>query len=256
MPAIRHRPMFRFRPIFRFATLLALLFVFVFAATWVALAQTATDASPPDQAPASGPESDVEVNLDILDSLRRDDAPAPQKKETAPKAATDLPELATTPQAPSVKARPVPVPPPLPDTRADNLPPPIVPDDLAVPSPNAAAPLNPPAASPPFASFKDRRVRLLFDTDSPALTFEAAEELTALAQQLVNNPVRLAVHAYAGQPDRPSSENRRLALKRALSVRGYLVELNIDALRIDLHPEGSAPDSDSPDRVDILFYVP
>ena len=244
----------------RFAAFSAFLFVFVFAVTWYALAQTGDGAQTP-QDPAATP--DVDVNLDILDTLRDpressspdagtpiDDGLAELPLETTPEPVAELPRANVAPSLPLP-------PPPLPKDQADNLPPPIVP---SVPV-QAAQPDTSPGGTEigktrvAAVDFKDRELRLLFDADSPALTFEAAEELTSLARQLVDNSVRLELHAYAGDSGNSSSDSHRLAFKRALAVRGYLVEQAIDASRIDLHAEGPAPDSEPPDRVDIRFKV-
>lgn len=241
-------------PFAHFMAGLTVLFVFVFVATWFALAQPKS--GPPsdtDKKPASDiPSSDIEVNLDVLETVRDGEKPAAGAQRETPMAAKPAaaPETATEEAAPAV------APPPVAEQTSNNLPPPIVPEQSHVSK--AGAPEQVPAADPALTAetFNDRLLRLLFDAGSPALTFEAAGELDGLTGDLLGNSVRLEVHAYAGGPDGSSSDNRRLSLKRALAVRGYLVEKDIAAARIDIHAEGSAPDSDPADRVDIRFHVP
>jgi len=131
---------------------------------------------------------------------------------------------------------------------ARTMPPPIVPAQPAAAAARAAE--NSAAMATP------QDLRLIFFANSPALTLEATEQLEKLASALNGNSRRLELRSYAGSPDRAASDNRRLALKRALSVRSYLMERRIDAMRVDLHAIGSAPDDGPPERVDVVLLKP
>ena len=248
----------------RFAAFSALVFVFVFAVTWLALAQAGPETA--EQATAdAAPE--IELNLDVLDNLRKAGAqggelekvpeaspvrkpgPVTETKSSAAVAPRDQLTVASPSLAPPL---------PVANETDGNLPPPVIPAQPPATAERNATPRgqtvanNAPALSDPASM----QFRLLFEPGSPALTLEGAEGLSSLALALKGNAVRLELHAYAGSPDSLSSDNRRLSLKRALAVRGYLVDQAIDARRIDLHAEGSAPDGDPPDRVDIRLKNP
>lgn len=239
----------------RFAAFSAWVFVFVFAVTWMALAQQESDTPK------------IELNLDVLDTLREAPASDAELEKTPevspaqkpqPVAGTKSPAAAAPPDQ-LTEASPSLAPPlPIANETDGNLPPPVIPAQPSVTAERNAAPREQTVANnaPALPDPGSMQFRLLFEPGSPALTLEGAEGLVTLAASLQGNAVRLELHAYAGSPDSLSSDNRRLSLKRALAVRGYLIDQAIDARRIDLHAEGSAPDGDPPDRVDIRLKNP
>lgn len=66
--------------------------------------------------------------------------------------------------------------------------------------------------------------------------------------------VRLQIQAYASpSEDGGQSSARRISLSRALSIRSWLIEHNIDASRMDVRALGLNTDQQPLDRVDIVF---
>ncbi len=244
----------------RFAAFSALVFVFVFAVTWMALAQQGPETPEPET-------PKTELNLDVLDTLRKAPASDAELEKTPdvspvqkPRPVTEIKSSAAVapPDQPTV-ASPSSAPPlPVANETDGNLPPPVIPAQPSASAERNATPTGQTVANnaPALPDMGSMQFRLLFEPDSPALTLESAERLVSLAAALQENAVRLELHAYAGSPDSLSSDNRRLSLKRALAVRGYLVDHAVDARRMDLHAEGSAPDGDPPDRVDIRLKNP
>lgn len=248
----------------RFAAFSALVFIFVFAVTWLALAEAGPE-TPEHTTADAAPE--IELNLDVLDSLRKAPAPDVEPDKTPEASSVRKPRPVTGTKSPAPVAPPdrltVASPnlaPPLPvaNETDGNPPPPVIPTRPSATAERNATPSGRTVAdnAPALPNPGSMHYRLLFEPGSPALTLEGAEGLVSLAAALKGNAVRLELHAYAGSPDSLSSDNRRLSLKRALAVRGYLVDQAVDARRMDLHAEGSAPDGDPPDRVDIRLKNP
>jgi outer membrane protein OmpA-like peptidoglycan-associated protein len=105
------------------------------------------------------------------------------------------------------------------------------------------------------AAFRDRRIRLLFEPGLAALSLKSAEALDALAGEIIPASVRIELLAYASKKDASDADARRLSLKRAFSVRGYLMDKGVDGTRIDLRALGPA-EKGPPERVDIEFLAP
>jgi len=223
----------------------------------VAVAQEKGTDTPPDASPP--PENAVEMNLDVLKTLRNPpETPAPPKAEpaspaTGEPAAEDMPTPVAKPPVPP----PPPPAPPLPaNSEAPAAPPPIVPEDVtSSPEETESSPATA-AMRPAPKELKDRRVRILFIDEIPALTLEAAQTLDQLAAEVKEVDLRIELYAYAGTRETPPSDSRRLALKRAIAVRDHLIEQHIDPARIDLHVLGPANDDGPSERVDIRFLVP
>ena len=57
--------------------------------------------------------------------------------------------------------------------------------------------------------------------------------------------------SYSGTATQRASDVRRLALQRAIAVRGYLMGKGMDGSRIALRPQGPAAAGDQPERIDI-----
>ncbi len=74
-----------------------------------------------------------------------------------------------------------------------------------------------------------------------------------ISQLAADKNMHIAVIAYAsGTPDQ-ASQAKRTALARALAVRSYLLDHNINADRMDIKPLGNKAGSGVPDRVDIVL---
>jgi len=116
---------------------------------------------------------------------------------------------------------------------------------IALPVSAAEAPLSPP---------QQALVRVVFDPDASSVKQTAREELVAFAEDFQRRSGRLELRAYAGPPHDTSSNARRLALKRALSVRRVLVSNGVKAERIHVRALGGTSDSGPQDRVDVKLF--
>jgi len=171
--------------------------------------------------------------------------PAGKPRLEAPGAVDVLapPEI-TTPPAPA-EVQPEPQLPDAPQPRPEKPP--------AEKAQKAAAALKTTPADP--AAFRDRHIRLLFEPGLAALSLNSAETLDALVREGIPASVRIELLAYASKKDTSEADARRLSLKRAFSVRGYLMDKGIDGTRIDLRALGPA-EKGPPERVDIEFLAP
>ncbi|GJL84748.1 MAG: hypothetical protein DHS20C02_05230 [Micavibrio sp.] len=74
-------------------------------------------------------------------------------------------------------------------------------------------------------------------------------------QVLKQNPdLRIQVQAYATPSGDGQSSARRLSLSRAISIRAYLIEKDIDPKRIDVRALGTQTKTQPLDRVDLVFF--
>lgn len=187
----------------------------------VAQAQSEAESSPVE------PEAGIEINLEALERLENpaDASPTPAEDDGPP---------ALTPAPLPVQDQPEPQSPAAPESDTVSLEP------------------TPPADA---EAYDGRVVALLFDEASDTLTLSAAERLDALAAEVEDDPLRLQLFAYAGTDEQSPSATRRLALQRAIAVRGYLMDKGVDGTRIDLRPQGPATDGTAPERVDVIFVV-
>ncbi len=120
--------------------------------------------------------------------------------------------------------------------------------------------IQPPAAAPkPEADktarpkrFTGRSVTVLFEPGSVALTAGTTKRLDEIAQSRTQ---RLELKAYAGTDKQSASDTRRLALQRAIAVRGYLMNKGMDGTRIAVRPQGPAQDGQAPERVDVRYLA-
>ncbi|MCF8470140.1 MAG: OmpA family protein, partial [Parvibaculum sp.] len=110
------------------------------------------------------------------------------------------------------------------------------------------------AAEAPLAPPQPALLRILFEPADAALGQAAREDLVAFANDFRKRSGRLEIDAYAGPPHDASSAARRLALRRALSVRRELMTNGVTAERIQVRALGGTSDSGPPDRVDIKLY--
>jgi outer membrane protein OmpA-like peptidoglycan-associated protein len=107
----------------------------------------------------------------------------------------------------------------------------------------------PPAAIPEPKAAAGERLRLAFAPGSAALG-DMAAELDATAARLGPGTGRVQIFAHATPTDESASSARRLALKRALAVRGYLIERGVPSDRIDVRALGDS--AGATDAVDIV----
>lgn len=68
-----------------------------------------------------------------------------------------------------------------------------------------------------------------------------------------NQSLNMEVRAYSTAIDENEFSDVRLSLARALEVRKFLIEKNINASRIRIVPVGKTPESRSSDRIDLIF---
>src|SRR5690606_1794995 len=115
----------------------------------------------------------------------------------------------------------------------------------AMPLSAAGAPLPPPQPA---------LVRVAFEPDASPPGQTSREELAAFAEDFQRRSGRLELRAYAGPPHDTSSNARRLALKRALSVRRILVSNGVTAERIHVRALGGTSDDGPADRVDVRLF--
>jgi outer membrane protein OmpA-like peptidoglycan-associated protein len=109
-----------------------------------------------------------------------------------------------------------------------------------------------PQAAKPAKTFTGRSVTVLFEAAQDTLSESARQRLDQIAASSGDRQ-RLELMAYAGTEKESASATHRLALKRAIAVRGYLMDKGMDGTRIAVRPQGPAPKDDAPERVDIRF---
>ncbi len=95
-------------------------------------------------------------------------------------------------------------------------------------------------------------VRVTFKSGQSQLPPSSKESLKMLAQELLARPGdRVQLLAYAGGENVSSSKARRLSLSRALAVRSYLRDLDVQSTRIDVRALGNKTNEEPFDRVDV-----
>ena len=177
-------------------------------------------------------DSALQIDLEALESLNpgRETGTEPQVPILAP---TDGSETGTPEIAP---AKPL-------DRDA-------APQNPAAPRPGVVS--TAPAGNRTAASLRDLIIPILFQPGSDQVNLKATSALDDVIDLVRNKGVRVQLMAYAGKEEASQSEMRRLSLKRAIAVRGYLMSRGIDGTRIDVRPNGIAPDNPK-ERVDIIF---
>lgn len=95
---------------------------------------------------------------------------------------------------------------------------------------------------------------MMFEKGSADLGSETLAKLEMLVSTLKSSRSSVEIMAYAGRPSSKSSSDRRLALRRGLAVRAFLVARGIDQSRISVRPMGGIRDSGPSARADV-FYV-
>jgi outer membrane protein OmpA-like peptidoglycan-associated protein len=93
---------------------------------------------------------------------------------------------------------------------------------------------------------------VLFTRGSENIDDSVIMTLDKIAGVLQTNPdVRISLLAYADNTGSTPRDARRLSLKRALAVRGYLTSKGISESRVDIHAEGANAAAGYADRVDV-----
>ena len=184
------------------------------------------------------PSEALEIDLEALEGLN----PGREDKQAAPDAPLLPGESAADPSNTMTST---------PDIQADpgalmEAPP----QDPAAPRPDVVS--TAPAGTRTAASLRDQIIPVLFQPESNQITLKAATALDGIIDLVKFKGVRLQLKAYAGKEETSQSTMRRLALQRAIAVRGYLMNHGIAGTRIDVRPQGVAPDSPF-ERVDIIF---
>jgi outer membrane protein OmpA-like peptidoglycan-associated protein len=77
-------------------------------------------------------------------------------------------------------------------------------------------------------------------------------ELDKLALRIGTNQTRVLLRAFGGSAGDDSHEAHRLALRRGLSVRKYLMLRGVPSICIDVNAMGGATDGGPADRVDVM----
>ena len=124
--------------------------------------------------------------------------------------------------------------------------------------PTGIQPPPPPKAPAPAAEkpakvkkFTGKSVAILFQPAKLELDAAARKRLDEIAGQ--SKVQRLELRAYAGSAKQSPSDTRRVALQRAIAVRGYLMDKGMDGTRIAIRPQGPATDGQAPERVDVRY---
>ena len=109
----------------------------------------------------------------------------------------------------------------------------------------------------PASSFKSdspAALAIIFRSEKIQLTNTEQGKLEELAIKLLNEPdQRLQLVAYATTASENASVARRLSLLRALEIRNILIEKGVSAATMSVRALGDRVKSDPPDRVDIIL---
>lgn len=188
-------------------------------------------------------------------------APPPPKPVAPAETAEAAPR---TPPAPAPKAPETPKAPPPPAP-----PPPALPT-VSAPAPSGGAPAPKPAgetqvaaatagptAAEPAPSSQGASgdvVRVPFDPNQSTLPTSASSGLDALIARLrKDDTLRVQLLAYADGDDDNANKARRLSLSRALAVRAYLIDKQIQSTRMDVRALGNRTKESPKDRVDVVL---
>lgn len=98
-------------------------------------------------------------------------------------------------------------------------------------------------------------VSFTLDPNQVTLDQNLKEFLLEHAIKIIKNDphTRLEIHAYASMEDQKEYSDIRRSLARALEVRGFMLEQNIDPSRLKITPMGQDTDDTTDDRIDLLF---
>ena len=206
---------------------------------------------PPSKKPLSRLEGSLANRSFALTPPRRAAIAAPARTAAAP--AVPAPSTPKPAAATVAKAVPAPATPaPAPQVTA----PPPSPAETSVQPATASPPAPTQTAAVTNAAAPASETRILFEQGSPDLTDSAIATLDALAASLkANSGLRIQLQAFASGSDETAPEARRLSLKRALNVRGHLVEREIRNTRMDVRALGIKSAGGPADRVDAVIVT-
>ena len=97
-------------------------------------------------------------------------------------------------------------------------------------------------------------MRIAFATDQSSLPESARAGLDALVTRLRGDEtLRIQLLAYADGDQDNANKARRLSLSRALAVRAYLIDKQIQSTRMYVRALGNRAQEAPKDRVDIVM---
>ena len=105
-----------------------------------------------------------------------------------------------------------------------------------------------------FKSDNRGRLAIIFQGENMQLTDTEQEKLDKVAIKLLDEPdQRLQLVAYATTASENASVARRLSLLRALEIRNILIKKGVSATTMSVRALGDRVKSDPPNRVDIIM---
>ena len=105
-----------------------------------------------------------------------------------------------------------------------------------------------------FKSDNWRKLAIIFQGENVQLTDTEQEKLDKVAIKLLDEPdQRLQLVAYATTASENASVARRLSLLRALEIRNILIQKGVSATTMSVRALGDRVETDPPDRVDIIM---
>ena len=129
---------------------------------------------------------------------------------------------------------------------------------IGVPAASAQAPRFTDQPLPPQISWDDAKNvgEVVFTSNGGAalvdLDSSALSKLDVLAQRIGNNGERVMLEAFGGARGDTSHEAHRIALRRGLAIRRYLIAKGVPSNRIDILAVGGAK-AGPLNRVDVML---
>ncbi len=109
------------------------------------------------------------------------------------------------------------------------------------------------ASSASGSGWIGRPVTLVYAQSAEHLTLEMKNQLRILALQLRrNDDLWVELQAYASPQNGNATQARHVALTRAMAVRAYLIEQDVDLHQLDVRALGNRAAGGPADRVDIV----
>ncbi|NWG45115.1 MAG: hypothetical protein HXY25_01030 [Alphaproteobacteria bacterium] len=100
---------------------------------------------------------------------------------------------------------------------------------------------------------RSEKVELVFERGGSLIGEGELALLDQVAERVLKSGTQLEIFAYAGDVNDRTSTAKRLALRRGLAVRTYLVDQGVPKTRMSVNPIGGVSDTGPLDRVDILL---
>lgn len=91
-----------------------------------------------------------------------------------------------------------------------------------------------------------------FLSTETAVPLSAQDDLKKLVAKVKANGERITIISYASGSGDKATTARRVSLSRALAVRAFLIEHDVDKLKINVQAEGDKSAGGEPDRVDMF----